>query len=72
MSFFKATRDSNMIDGSVNLVTLENWFNEKLKTAFNLLAVFILNEEQKLTEIRKSSFKTRTINTTEDGRTEKY
>ena len=69
--FFKATRDSNLIDGSVNLITLEKWFNEKLKTMFNLLADFILNEEQKLTEITKTSFKSHTINTTEDGKTEK-
>ena len=28
--FFKTTRDSNMLDGSANLITLEKWFNEKL------------------------------------------
>ena len=30
--FFKATKNSNMLDGSVNLITLENWLDKKLKS----------------------------------------
>ena len=29
--FFKAAKNSNMLDGSVNLITLENWFDKKIK-----------------------------------------
>ena len=54
--FFKATGDSNMLDGSVNLITLEKWLNEKLKSMFNPPADIILNEEEKLKDIKKSSF----------------
>ena len=73
--FFKATRDSNMLDGTVNLITLEKWLNEKLKSMFNALADIISNEEEKLKVIKKTSFKSRTINTlkkdtTKDNKTE--
>ena len=54
--FFKATRDSNMLAGSVNLITLEKWFNEKLKYMFNPLADIISNEEEKLKDIIKNAF----------------
>ena len=30
--FFKATRDCNLIDGSVNFIVFENWLERKLKT----------------------------------------
>ena len=36
--FFKVTRDSNLIDGSVNLIVFEQWLDKKLKTFFNPLA----------------------------------
>ena len=36
-----------MLDGSVNLITLENWFDRKLKSLFNSLADIISNEEDK-------------------------
>ena len=45
--FFKATKNSNMLDGSVNLITLENWLNKKLKSLFNSLADIISNKEDK-------------------------
>ena len=45
--FFKAAKNSNMLDGSVNLITLENWCDKKLKSLFNLLADIISNEEDK-------------------------
>ena len=73
--FFKTTGDSNMLDGSANLNTLEKWLNEKLKSVFNPLADVILNEEEKLKDIEKAPFKSRTINTlqnetTKDNKTE--
>ena len=73
--FFKTTGDSNMLDGSANLNTLEKWLNEKLKSVFNPLADVILNEEEKLKDIKKAPFKSRTINTlqnetTKDNKTE--
>ena len=61
--FFKETRNSNMVHGSVNLITLEKWLNEKLKSIFNPLADIISNEEEKLSDIKKTPFKGRTINT---------
>ena len=33
--FFKATKNSSMLDGSLNLITLENWLDKKLKSLFN-------------------------------------
>ena len=42
--FFKTTRDSNMLDGSANFITLEKWLNEKLKSMFNTLADIISNQ----------------------------
>ena len=43
--FFKATRDCNLIDGSVNLIVFENWLDRKLKTYFNPLANIIAAED---------------------------
>ena len=31
-NFFKATRNSNLIDGSVNLIVFKKWLDKKLKT----------------------------------------
>ena len=31
-NFFKATRGSNLIDGSVNLIVFKKWLDKKLKT----------------------------------------
>ena len=59
--FFKATKNSNMLDGSLNLITLENWLDKKLKSLFNPLAHIISNEEDKQKEKRFSQ-KNRTIN----------
>ena len=64
-----------MIDGSVNLITLEKSLNEKLKSMVNPLADIISNEEEKLNDLNKTPFKSRTINTlknetTEDNKTE--
>ena len=44
---FKATKNSNMLDGSLNLITLENWLDKKSKSLFNPLADIISNEEDK-------------------------
>ena len=50
-----------MLDGSLNLITLENWLEKKLKSLFNPLAHIISNEEDKQKEKRFSQ-KNRTIN----------
>ena len=52
-----------MLDARVNLITLEKWLNEKLKSMFNLLADIILNKGEKLKDMRKTPFKSCTINT---------
>ena len=36
-----------MLDGSLNLITLENWLDKKLKSLFNPLADIISNEKDK-------------------------
>ena len=43
--FFKATRDWNLIDGSVNLIVFENWLERKLNIYFNPLADIIAVED---------------------------
>ena len=43
-----------MLDGSVNLITLENWLDKISKSLFNPLADIILNEEDKQKEKRFS------------------
>ena len=48
--FFEAAKYSNMLDGSVNVVTSENWLDEKLKSLFNPLTEIISNEEDKQKE----------------------
>ena len=50
--FFKARKNSNIFDGSLNLITLENWLDKKLKSPFNPLAHIISNEEDKQKEKR--------------------
>ena len=52
--FFKATKNSNTLDGSLNLITLENWLDKKLKSLFSLLADIISNEEDKQKQKRFS------------------
>ena len=39
--FFKATRDSNLIDSSINLIVFKKWLDKKSKTLFNPLADII-------------------------------
>ena len=41
-----------MLDGSLNLITLGNWLDKKLKSLFNPLAHIISNEEDKQKEKR--------------------
>ena len=43
--FFKATRDYNLIDGSVNIIVFENRLERKLETYFNLLSDIIAPED---------------------------
>ena len=42
-----------MLDRSVNLIPLEKWLNENLKSMFKPLADIISNEEEKLKYIKK-------------------
>ena len=42
-----------MLDRSVNLIALEKWLNENLKSMFDPLADIISNEEEKLKYIKK-------------------
>ena len=46
--FYKFTKESNFIDGSVNLVTFEKWLKDQLKTSFNPLADIIIVKEHML------------------------
>ena len=50
-----------MLDGSLNLITLENWLDKKLKSLFNQFADIISNEEDKQKE-KKFSQKNRITN----------
>ena len=42
--FFKATKDLNLIDGTLNLIVFENWLERKLKTYFKPFADIIAAE----------------------------
>ena len=46
--FYKFTKESNLIDGSVNLVTFEKWLEDQLKNSFNPLADIIIDKEHML------------------------
>ena len=46
--FYKFTKESNLIDGSVNLVTFEKWLKDQSKTSFNPLADIIIVKEHML------------------------
>ena len=49
-TFFKATKNLNMLDGSVNLIAYENCLHKTLKSLSNPLADIISNEEDKQKE----------------------
>ena len=59
--FSRLQKNSNMLDGSVNLITLENWLDKKLKSLLIPLADIISNEEDKQKE-RKFSHKNQLTN----------
>ena len=48
--FFKHTKDFNMLDGTINLTTLEQWLEKHLQIIFNpltnILAAAIKNNKQ--------------------------
>ena len=46
--FYIFTKESNLIDGSVNLVTFEKWLKDQLKTSFNWLENTIIDKEHML------------------------
>ena len=46
--FYKFTKESNLIDGSVNLVTFEKWLEDQLKTSFNPSVDIIIDKEHML------------------------
>ena len=39
--FFKATRDCDLTDGTINLLTFENWLERRIKDLSNPLAEII-------------------------------
>ena len=43
--FFKATRDCDLTDGTINLLTFENWLERRIKDLFNPLAEIISIQE---------------------------
>ena len=45
-NFFKATRNSNLSDGSINLISLADWLDGRLKTYFNPLAEIVVFQDQ--------------------------
>ena len=46
--FYKFTEESNWIDGGINLVTLEKWLKDQLKTSFSSLTDININKEHML------------------------
>ena len=44
--FFKATRNSNLLDGSIYLIGLADWLEGRLKTYFNPLAEIVVFQDQ--------------------------
>ena len=46
--FYTFTKESSLIDGSVNLATFEKWLKDQLKTSFNPLADIIIDKEHML------------------------
>ena len=46
--FFQVTKDFNMLDGSINFVTLEKWLDKQIKSLFNPLADIISDKKENL------------------------
>ena len=46
--FFRATRDCNLTDGTINLLSFEDWLEKRVKNRFNSLAEIIALQEAKL------------------------
>ena len=44
--FYKATKKSNFIDGSINLIALEHWLDSRVQNIFNLLANIVASHEK--------------------------
>ena len=45
LRFYKFTKESNLIVGSINLVTFEKCFEDQLENSFNLFADIIIEKE---------------------------
>ena len=45
--FFKSTRNSKLLDGSINLIVLPDWLERCIKTYFNPLAEIVAFQDQK-------------------------
>ena len=43
--FYKFTKDSNLMDGSVNLLVFETWLDDQIKVFFNPLADIVNNQD---------------------------
>ena len=48
LRFYKFTKESNLIVGSINLVTFEKCFEDQLENSFNLFADIIIEKERML------------------------
>ena len=57
--FFKATRDCDLTDGTINLLTFENWLERWITGLFNPLAeiIFIQEARTKHQQPPKENFK---------------
>ena len=55
--FYKATKKSNFVDGSVNLIALERWLDSLVQNYFNPLANIVAgHEKQKTNNERNNKF----------------
>ena len=52
--FFRATRDCNLTDDNINLLSFEDWLEIQVKNQFNQLAEIIALQEAKLKQNQKS------------------
>ena len=52
--FFKHTKDFNMLNGTINLTTLEQWLEKQLQTIFNHLANFLAVKNKQNEKKKKS------------------
>ena len=52
--FFRATRDCNLTDSTINLLSFEDWLEKRIEDQFNPLAEIIALQEAKLKQNQNS------------------